>query len=355
LWSDGTLECLGRLVSGQVKIRGQRVELSEIEQTIIKVDGCYSAITMVIDDTLIAFCALDSSTVSSAVIQEICRQWLPSYMVPGVVHIIDRMPQLPSGKVDRKALEATYLNGKSHSNSSTLQSSGASGNPFNSVFESVLGRVIADEEDFTSVGMDSLRSIRIASALREKGFDVGSIDILTTTNIKELYHLCKGRETQTCSLSTHSSVDPSRLSDIAGLQSHHDDIADILPCTPSQEAMLTETAIKPGAYCNWIEVELSEPRSFLRIRELLSILVQVLYGQYGVYILRAGCMEEHAAFYSGRGVHILQILLSRFSAVSFTSIQCSNHYSHRQSASSVPDSSCIIRWLVFRSSSTRLE
>jgi amino acid adenylation domain-containing protein len=290
LWSDGTLECLGRLVSGQVKIRGQRVELSEIEQTIIKVDGCYSAITMVIDDTLIAFCALDSSTVSSAVIQEICRQWLPSYMVPGVVHIIDRMPQLPSGKVDRKALEATYLNGKSHSNSSTLQSSGASGNPFNSVFESVLGRVIADEEDFTSVGMDSLRSIRIASALREKGFDVGSIDILTTTNIKELYHLCKGRETQTCSLSTHSSVDPSRLSDIAGLQSHHDDIADILPCTPSQEAMLTETAIKPGAYCNWIEVELSEPRSFLRIRELLSILVQ--HNE----ILRTGfCMANMAS------------------------------------------------------------
>lgn len=64
LCSDGTLECLGRITSGQVKLRGQRVELGEIEQTIIKVKGCYSTVVMVIEDTLVAFCAMESSTTS---------------------------------------------------------------------------------------------------------------------------------------------------------------------------------------------------------------------------------------------------------------------------------------------------
>ncbi|KAJ4349788.1 uncharacterized protein N0V89_008406 [Didymosphaeria variabile] len=271
---DGTLECLGRITSGQVKLRGQRVELSEIEQTIIKVDNCYSAVVMVIADTLVAFCATDSSKLSSAIIQETCRQWLPGYMVPFDIILVDRMPQLPSGKVDRKALEATYLGNESSSSSSVLQCNSVSSDPLTSVFERVLGRAIADDEDLGNVGLDSLRSIRISSALRRQGLDVGSVDILTTRNLHELKRLCKGRKMRNCSPPEHVTVDPSRLSNIAELQHYRNDINDVLPCTPLQEAMLTETTIEPSAYCNWIEVELSEHLSFSRIRELLETLVQ---------------------------------------------------------------------------------
>ncbi|KAL1610378.1 NRPS [Paraconiothyrium brasiliense] len=271
---DGTLECLGRITSGQVKLRGQRVELSEIEQTIIKVDNCYSAVVMVIADMLVAFCATKSYEVSSAVIQETCKQWLPSYMVPADVIFVDRMPQLPSGKVDRKALETTYLGNKPYASFSALQSNDASTDPFTSIFERFFGRAIADDEDLGHIGLDSLRSIRIASALRQQGLDVGSIEILTASNLHELRQLCKGKKLRDRSSPTHVIVDPSRLSNIAELQPYGNDINDVLPCTPLQEAMLTETTIKPSAYCNWIEVELSENLSFSRISELLGILVQ---------------------------------------------------------------------------------
>ncbi|KAF2444764.1 nonribosomal peptide synthetase-like protein 2 [Karstenula rhodostoma CBS 690.94] len=274
LCSDGTLECLGRMVSGQVKLRGQRVELSEIEQTIIKVDGCYSAVAMVIEDALIAFCATHPSTVSSMIMQKTCRQWLPSYMVPTEFISVDRMPQLPSGKVDRKALEAIYLDKGFRPTSPEPQPSSMSNDPFTSIFHTVLGRAIADSDDFASVGLDSLRSIRIASALREIGLDVGSIDILTTNTLNELRDLCEGREKRTPTFTTQTNVDANRLSNFPELQPYRDDIADMLPCTPLQEAMLTETATKPSAYCNWIEVELSEPHSFSQIREMLRTIVQ---------------------------------------------------------------------------------
>lgn len=107
--SDGKLECLGRISSGQVKLRGQRVELGEIEQAIVRTHGCYSAVATVIQNTLVAFCAVEDSTVTRKTILGSCRKWLPNYMVPADVVFVDRMPQLPSGKVDRKTLEMNYL------------------------------------------------------------------------------------------------------------------------------------------------------------------------------------------------------------------------------------------------------
>ncbi|KAL5394922.1 hypothetical protein PMIN02_004559 [Paraphaeosphaeria minitans] len=272
--SDGTLECLGRMVSGQAKLRGQRVELGEIEQTIVKIDGCYSAVAMVMEDALVAFCATDSFAVSSTIVRENCQQWLPSYMVPNEFIFVDRMPQLTSGKIDKPALKAIYLDKEPRPKSLALQSSDISNDPITSIFQTVLGRAVADDEDFASVGLDSLRSIRIASALRESGLDVGSIDILTTSTLKGLKDLCKTREKRGLILTEQFNVDSNRLLDIPELQPYRNDIADITPCTPLQEAMLTETAKKPSAYCNWIEVELYEPHSFSQIREALGTIVQ---------------------------------------------------------------------------------
>lgn len=274
IWSDGKLECLGRMVSGQVKLRGQRVELSEIEQTIIKVDGCYSANAMVIEDALVAFCATDSSTVSKTIVRENCQQWLPAYMVPNEFIFIDRMPQLPSGKIDKHSLEAIYLDTIPRPSSMALQPISMSDDPIATVFRNVLGRTIADGEDFAGFGIDSLQSIRIASALRETGLDVGSVDILTTGTLKELKKLCKVRDKRISNITRQSGMGLSRLLNIPELQSYRNDIIEILPCTPLQEAMLAETATKPSAYCNWIEVEIYERHSFAEIQEMISTIVQ---------------------------------------------------------------------------------
>ncbi|KAJ4305127.1 hypothetical protein N0V90_000657 [Kalmusia sp. IMI 367209] len=284
--TDGTLECLGRIVSGQVKLRGQRVELGEIEQTIMKIDDCFSAVAMVIQETLVAFCATDTS-VSSTAVQEICRHWLPGYMVPADVILLSRMPQLSSGKVDKRMLEMQYLDQQRQPGYSESLSDIDSGDPFSSIFRISLGRHVTDDEGFAHIGLDSLRSIQIASSLRKQGFEVGPIDILAMPNLGELKKICNERKERNRNPKMHISIDLSLAANIAVLQGRHNDIADILPCTPLQEAMLTETVVKPSAYCNWIEVELFKRLDFRQIHELLNVLI------HQNEILRTGfCMAD---------------------------------------------------------------
>ncbi|KAF1978402.1 hypothetical protein BU23DRAFT_564003 [Bimuria novae-zelandiae CBS 107.79] len=274
LFSDGTLECLGRMASGQVKLRGQRVELGEIEQTIMKVNNCHSAVALVIEDTLVAFCAAEPGALSRNNVKEHCRQWLPNYMVPTDVVFIDRMPQLPSGKVDKQVLEANYLNAQRRLSSPEPQSNGKPNGSIDSILRETLGREITENEDFASTGLDSLRSIRIASHLRQNGYEIAPLDILATNSLKELKDLCQKHKTRPHNGTTDFGVDANIVSKIAELQPYSNDISIVLPCTPLQDAMLTETAIRPSAYCNWIEVELFEQYSFARLREALEILVQ---------------------------------------------------------------------------------
>lgn len=193
-------------------------------------------------------------------------------MVPTHIVFIDRMPQLPSGKVDRRYLEANYLNGQLQPSSQESQFDHEETNAIDSILREVLGRRISDDEDFTNIGLDSLRSIRIASCMREQGFDVNSIDVLASKSLKQLKEI--GKKKLPMMTAEHTGLNLSHLLGIAELQPYRSDIADILPCTPLQEAMLTETAIKPSAYCNWIEVEILGQHNFSQLRELLEIIVQ---------------------------------------------------------------------------------
>ncbi|KAJ4288776.1 hypothetical protein N0V88_007312 [Collariella sp. IMI 366227] len=114
---DGTLECLGRIGDGQVKLRGQRMELGEVEHAALRTPGCHSAVAAVVDSTLVLFCAVDGTGEMADVVLESCRQWLPGFMLPGDIVVVDSFPRLASGKVDRKRLVAEYR--KRHKGSST--------------------------------------------------------------------------------------------------------------------------------------------------------------------------------------------------------------------------------------------
>jgi len=108
LFRDGSLECQGRISSGQVKLRGQRVELGEIEHAASKVSGCHAVVASVISGNLIVFCIVEPKTVTTTDVKFACRKWLPNYMVPSDVVLLDDFPYLPSGKTDKKKLESDY-------------------------------------------------------------------------------------------------------------------------------------------------------------------------------------------------------------------------------------------------------
>jgi amino acid adenylation domain-containing protein len=111
LLRDGTLECLGRIGGGQVKLRGQRLELGEVEQVALRTPSCHGAVAAIIGGILVLFCAVDMINAGNDMVADIlatCQRWLPSFMVPGDVLAMLDFPRLPSGKVDRKQLVADY-------------------------------------------------------------------------------------------------------------------------------------------------------------------------------------------------------------------------------------------------------
>jgi amino acid adenylation domain-containing protein len=104
---NNEIVCLGR-IDHQVKVRGYRIEIGEIENAIMLLDGIKSAVVLAKSDTLIAFIVTNSDIYES---NEQIKKWrnallsqLPKYMVPQNFHIIDKMPTTLNEKIDRKAL-----------------------------------------------------------------------------------------------------------------------------------------------------------------------------------------------------------------------------------------------------------
>ena len=105
---DGDIEFLGRL-DDQVKVRGCRVELGEIEAALREHPAVQEAVLVAREDnggsSLAAYWVpITEKAVHTQELQSFLRQRLPDYMVPSRYTMIERVPLTPSGKVDRKAL-----------------------------------------------------------------------------------------------------------------------------------------------------------------------------------------------------------------------------------------------------------
>jgi amino acid adenylation domain-containing protein len=109
-WSaDGRIELLGR-IDNQVKLRGFRIELDEIESVLNARDDVRQAVVVCREDRpgdkrLVAYIAADPAPELAAVRAGLARA-LPSYMIPGAFVVLDQFPLTPTGKVDRRALPA---------------------------------------------------------------------------------------------------------------------------------------------------------------------------------------------------------------------------------------------------------
>ncbi|WP_158601734.1 non-ribosomal peptide synthetase [Solilutibacter pythonis] len=105
LLEDGRLEFLGRRDS-QVKIRGQRIELAEIEAVLRKQDEVDEAVVLVHrhgsdNACLVAFV---QGKAAPATLRSALRDRLPSHLIPAHIECVDTLPQTPSRKIDRRAL-----------------------------------------------------------------------------------------------------------------------------------------------------------------------------------------------------------------------------------------------------------
>jgi natural product biosynthesis luciferase-like monooxygenase protein len=104
---DGRLRFHGR-IDHQVKVRGYRIELGEIEAVLARHPAVRGAVAMVREDVpgdrrIVGYVLADGSE-DAASFREHAALHLPDYMVPAVVVVLDRFPETPNRKIDRRAL-----------------------------------------------------------------------------------------------------------------------------------------------------------------------------------------------------------------------------------------------------------
>ena len=176
---DNTLAIEGRRDS-QVKIRGNRVELSEIETVIREIDYVEDVTVQAIkngdNNELVAYVVASGETYNLK--DNICNyvgEYKPDYMIPSFVVPLDEIPLTINGKVDKRALPEVNL--------TSLRAEYVA--PRNKVekdivdaFEKVFNRdKISIYDDFTHLGGDSLKAIKLLSEMDD--YNVSVADILS--------------------------------------------------------------------------------------------------------------------------------------------------------------------------------
>ncbi|KAJ5815263.1 AMP-dependent synthetase/ligase [Penicillium riverlandense] len=277
----GDIECLGRISSGQVKLRGQRIELGEIEHVICRAPNVRAAVAIVSNGSLIAFVLVDGESTVDSVLRDVCRQWLPRFMVPGEFVLVNQLPQLPSGKIDRKALEVDFAQHRSTTQSVDQPPfRDATEETIVSAITDVLGTRPSQTESLISAGLDSLAAIRLASHLLSAGIRLHVWNLLEADSVDGIWLLAKELETSQPPEDMNDSV--QRISQLVaeagaarietlglGLQ-----VTAVKACSHIQQAMLLETARNMKAYCNWVELDFDSSISLESAKDAFIRLTQ---------------------------------------------------------------------------------
>ncbi|HEX7773903.1 MAG TPA: amino acid adenylation domain-containing protein, partial [Pyrinomonadaceae bacterium] len=165
--ADGNLEFHGRR-DEQVKLRGVRIELGEIENVIRAQQGVRAAVVMLRADSLVAYVVAED--VTSAELRHAIAQQLPVSMVPAAFVLLDELPLLPNGKIDRAALPEP----ESESTETYVAPSNEVETLIAGVWADVLERErVSVTDDFFALGGDSLTATQVMARL----FDVFHVDL----------------------------------------------------------------------------------------------------------------------------------------------------------------------------------
>ncbi|KNG52744.1 nonribosomal peptide synthase [Stemphylium lycopersici] len=284
--NDGILFYMGRK-DAQVKIRGQRVELGEVEhhvRALLLQHNCPANIVAEVIITpktsnprLVVFLAPTAPATTSIQVdmEDINTQLaavLPSYMIPSEYITIEDIPLLSSGKTDRRRLQEMSasiaqtpicLNPERKTEPRTTAEK-----QLQALWATVLGlerSSIKAEDSFLRIGGDSIQAMRLVTFARKQGFELKVAEIFQYPTLDEQAKMLKAnnnnraaekivpfsllsgglkKEAIITRAASMVDVDPTR-------------IQDIFPCTSLQEGMLAMTARRAGDYVSQAKYRLS--------------------------------------------------------------------------------------------------
>ncbi|WP_439678572.1 amino acid adenylation domain-containing protein [Embleya sp. MST-111070] len=207
--ADGELEFKGR-ADAQVKVRGFRIEPGEVEAVLLAHPKVTQAVVIARDgvggarqlvgyvvprDAGVDDIAFDAGFATGELREFVARR-LPEFMVPAVIVVLERMPLTPNEKLDRAALPAPEFIGTTYRAPSTPREELLA-----SVFAEVLGRArIGVDDDFFTIGGDSIQSIQAVSRARARGLEISARQIFECRTVAELAEVATTDE--------HAGADP---------------------------------------------------------------------------------------------------------------------------------------------------
>ncbi|MEW2527592.1 amino acid adenylation domain-containing protein [Streptomyces sp. NPDC047071] len=160
--SAGELDYVGR-GDAQLKVRGFRVEPAEVEAALTAHPDVGRAVVVPHTGRLVGYVVPDGGDLRPVDVRDFVAGLLPEYMVPSVVMVLDRLPSLANGKLDRAALPEPEFPTRAYRAPRTAHEE-----TLCRLFAEVLGveRVGVDDE-FTALGGQSLLAMRLISRIRK--------------------------------------------------------------------------------------------------------------------------------------------------------------------------------------------
>ncbi len=245
--AGGDIEYIGR-TDNQVKVRGYRVELGEIEAILAGLPTVRrSAVIMNEDEAgdkrLIAYIEPDSGPLDPEVLKEQLRDRVPEYMIPALFVSLDEMPLLPNGKIDRRRLSSLSV-GLVVDNSTTGQIL----SPFEEITANIFSETlrvkrVGKDADFFALGGHSLSAMQVVSRLREIcGVELPIRAIFETPTVKDLAK-------RVAVLLNRNNTEWDRLKSVRGMNRGGQTIGRrrTAPLSPAQQRLWFLDRLEPGS------------------------------------------------------------------------------------------------------------
>ncbi|QYT00338.1 hypothetical protein H0G86_007424 [Trichoderma simmonsii] len=282
---DAQLEFLGRM-DNQIKIRGQRLELGEIEHVMLShraVDEAAVVIRKEQDDEasqeaiINGFITLseDDSAAQEQVL-EMLRQQLPSYMVPRTITVLDKMPINSSGKIDRQALAKQRVDGRSKRPIQQQPSTEAQ-RQLQSIWAKALAiepSTVGLDDNFFLLGGSSIAAMIVAAEIRKAGYQVTVADIFNHPALRDLSNQVQptaSRVTETFAPFSLLGSGFNKMEFLQELSSQynidHTLVQDAYPSTSLQEGLLSLTSKQATGYVMRAVFKLSSSSNMEKLRE----------------------------------------------------------------------------------------
>jgi acyl-coenzyme A synthetase/AMP-(fatty) acid ligase/aryl carrier-like protein len=214
---DGTLLMLGR-GDRQVKIRGHRVELGEVEAVLLRHPAVAQAAVLAAGTDeyrqLVAYLSVTDPGLTEPALRDYLAERLPRYMVPARLPVLAALPLTPNRKVDRQAL-AERLAGdlagpRSDGDPVAAPPADETQRRLHDIWCAVLGRPdIGVHDNFFGIGGDSIRGLQVVTQARDAGLELTVRDLFDRQTIAALATVADARPSSDAAIAVPVAVGPA--------------------------------------------------------------------------------------------------------------------------------------------------